>query len=157
MRLPFQKPANPTQDPLFQALTTWKNETQPNETLTREARGRILSGAFESLSESHAPAPLFSPVPRRIVAGTLPAVLALVVVAVFADRVGDPVRPASKLRVGKAGDEVVFTIANGGTPHRVYKSSLPNNFHGAELIVVEDGAFRDRVQNGSDLTFYRID
>jgi len=76
----------------------------------------------------------------------------------FADRLGEPTNHGPlTVRAAKNGDEVVFTIANGGRAHRVFKSSVPTNFDPSTAVTVRDGSFRDSADDGSDLVFYRID
>jgi hypothetical protein len=101
--------------------------------------------------------PLFGAFPRRLVATIVPIAAAVTLVALFPERTGDANRGNPKVRIGRAGDEVVFTIANGSRGHAVYKSSDSRDFRGAERIAVRNGTFRDRVSDDADLVFYRID
>jgi hypothetical protein len=57
------------------------------------------------------------------------------------------------VRAAKSGDAVVFTIANGGRPHKVFKSSVPTHFDPSTAVTVRNGAFRDAADDGSDLVF----
>ena len=57
----------------------------------------------------------------------------------------------------KTAGEVVFTIANGDRAHKVYLSTAPDRFDNAPALMTRDGAFRDRLSEGPDLVYYRID
>jgi hypothetical protein len=61
------------------------------------------------------------------------------------------------LQAVRQGDEVVFVIANGGGHHTVRKSNDPRHLTDSETLVVSDGAFRDNLDSGNNLVFYRID
>ena len=142
---------------LDQAIAEWRQVSLPEETFSAEARSRILQAAFAaSLDVAGSPSG-FRPVLRRVVLGVIP-VLAVAVVLLFSDRAGDPSKQAP-VRVGamKNGSEVVFTIANGHRSHSVYKSSVPNKFDHASALQIRDGAFRDAVEDGLGLVFYRIE
>jgi len=59
--------------------------------------------------------------------------------------------------VSKQGDQVTFTIANGGSAHTVYRSTSPESFDLARAVRVSDGEFVDRVDDQASIVFYRID
>jgi hypothetical protein len=62
-----------------------------------------------------------------------------------------------RLEAVRQGDEVIFKIANGDRSHTVRKSNSASDLQDSESVVVTDGAFRDRLDSGGDLVFYRID
>jgi hypothetical protein len=139
------------------AIREWRGAREDDPRLQAATRTRIVEAAYEARTEASGYRPLLSRIPMRILAGAVPALAATVVILLFAERTGDPsVRPVS-VRATKSGDEIVFTIANGRRAHKVYKSSVPNNFDPQSGVVVRDGAFRDAMDDGSGLVFYRID
>jgi hypothetical protein len=50
----------------------------------------------------------------------------------------------------------VFLIANGGQEHRIYRTDNPRVLPG-ESYETAQGAFRDRLDAGGAVVFYRID
>jgi hypothetical protein len=105
-------------------------------------------------------ASLFLPARRLALAGTLPALLLalalgwLLVPLGHRELAGGPVR----LDAIKRGDEVVFLIANGGSTHRIYRGENPQGLRqGHEAYATTDRAFRDRLDRGGSVVFYRID
>jgi hypothetical protein len=146
-------------DVLDSAIEQWKSNRKPDRSLTPAVRDQIIRETFEGATLRPVGAPLFSPVPRRLLAGILPVALAILVFGLFPERIADPPSPArpAKLQARKAGDQVVFTITNGGTSHQVYKSSDPNRFARGQRLAVRGGSFRDSASDHADLVFYRID
>lgn len=143
-----------------QALAAWRESGESAEHFSPAARDRILQAAFEGR-----PAPLatrlpFRGAPRRFAGGllSLAAAAALLLAVVLVDRGGAPGGSgAVRVLASKTDGEVVFTIANGKRAHTVYKSNDPSEFGSSSRIPVRDGAFRDVVDDGSGLVFYRID
>jgi hypothetical protein len=68
-----------------------------------------------------------------------------------------PLPVAGTVQVAKVGDQVVFTIDNGGQPHRIQKSDRPDRFDGSATLVQGNGGFADRLESDSEIVFYRID
>jgi hypothetical protein len=48
-------------------------------------------------------------------------------------------------------------IANGGTPHRVSKRSIPYRTGAGKSIETRNGSFRDALESDETIVFYRID
>jgi len=154
----IRKPTRQAQDdPLARAVAEWKRGAAGRaDQLSDAARARIHDAVLAS-RPIPAPRPLFGLFPRRLAATILPIAAAVALVAFFPERSGDASRAHVKVRVGKSGDEVVFTIANGTSGHTVYKSNDSSDFGRAERIAVQGGTFRDRVADDAGLVFYRID
>ena len=64
---------------------------------------------------------------------------------------------SASLVASKQGDRVVFTIANGGRPHQVYRSTAPDGLARDRSLSVQDGVFVDPFRHDEHLVFYRID
>ena len=152
---------------LDRALEAWRarnsseNGDNPTETLSGDARSRILRGIRDDVRSRRTPfADLFLPARRLALAGVVPA-LAL------AAALGLLVQPAmqgsgleagqGRLEATKIGGEVVFVLANGDRSHNVYRSTDPKGFGVEPAFVTEDGSFSDSLSSGPDLVFYRID
>jgi len=158
-----QKSKSFGEDPLASAIEDWRASDETAEHLSGAARTRVLATVRASRSERGAPAPLrmlFPPLWRWTLAGALPlAALTLALGFLVLERpapLAPMVSTSPSIQVSKAGDQVVFVIANGQTAHRVYKSNVPNEFPG-EPVVTTDGSFRDRLEGGANLVFYRIE
>jgi len=153
---------NPQKSPdlLDEAVVRWRAAEAPREQLQRTSRARIL----ESVGRTEAPrplGPLFFPVGRLALAGALPLVV-LTLMLGFLVTGGPGLAPVGEagipsVQVSKDGSEVIFTIANGQTTHRVYRSGAPDRFDETPTFTTSDGAFVDRLEGGPDLVFYRID
>jgi hypothetical protein len=128
--------------------------------LSADVRSRIIDEAL-----SHAPAEkalpsLFTPGRRLLVAGALPVVLAAALLMGIDGDVRAPVSTgegSSVVSVVKEGDQVTFSISNGGRQHTVYRSTDPVQFEPSSGVAVTDGAYVDRVSDDADLVFYRIE
>ena len=145
---------NDPQDALDRALSAWREGAAPHEALSAGTRDRIRAALA-------APAPgrrlrsLFFPVQRVLLAGGVPLALAAGVLAVLVHLVPTPSGPVG-LQAAKDGDQVVFTLANGGQAHYVYKSNVPDHFDRANAVRVQ-GRFSDSAEGGSDIVYYKID
>jgi hypothetical protein len=142
-------------DPAVRAL-----REVPAEVLSGDARERILHGALEARSTSEAPlAALFAPRRWLVAAAALPLLLAAALVALVDRSAISPTATGAPTRVEamKVGGQVVFTIANGKTAHRVYRSTTPERFDLSAPVSVTDGVYRDGLDRGADVVFYRID
>lgn len=149
---------------LERALEEWRLQRPTGPKLSQPARARIFRDAMRSRGsrkQIEAAVPLFFPARRLALATALPLVLISMMTAYLflpsgpIDSAADGGAPI--LRAVRQGDEVIFTIANGGGEHLVRKSNSPKELANAEAIVVSDGAFRERLDSGADLVFYRID
>jgi hypothetical protein len=102
---------------------------------------------------------LFVPTRRLALAGIVPL---LVLSLAMGYLLMDPVPslqgrdPSVRLEVSKQGGDVVFLIANGERPHRVYRSTRPN-VGAEEPYVTAQRVFRDRLDSRGDVVYYRID
>jgi hypothetical protein len=65
-------------------------------------------------------------------------------------------RGHTTLRAEKQDGDVVFVIANSGHSHEVSRSTAP---HGgsSDRFLATTGVFRDSLDSGPDLVYYRID
>jgi hypothetical protein len=130
--------------------------------VSSEAGG--LSGATRAaiLEQMAAPGARLRRIPNLFVPGLKWAVAAgpllVLVLAVgwisSSDR--SPVT-ATHVQVSKAGDEVVFVIANGDRVHRVSTSERPDRFERRGAVVRAEEPFVDRLYSDADIVFYRID
>jgi hypothetical protein len=131
---------------------------EPAAVLSAPARDRILRDTIERTSQPAAAlAPLFAPRRWIVAAGVLPVMLAGALVALV-DRSSVPSgtdRPM--VQAMKVDGQVVFTIANGSRTHRVYRSTTPDRFDLSAPVDVTDGVYRDGIDRGENLVFYRID
>jgi hypothetical protein len=149
-------------DDLESALAEWRQQRFPELKLSQQTRARIFRAAAERHSRRIEPAvPLFFPAGRLTVATVMPLLLLLLMAGYILMPGGDVEIAANgeapRLEAVRQGDEVIFVIANGGRSHLVRKSSSASNLKDSESFVVTDGAFRDRLDSGGDLVFYRID
>ncbi len=130
-------------------------EASPEDRLSASARARVLSRNSQP-ARAHRYPRLFVPAFRLAAGFLVPVVLAGTIGLLALRPSADRVAPA-RLEARKVGDHVVFTIANGKSRHRVYKSTDPRSFDRSRGIAVEDGRFADRAHNGADLVFYLVD
>lgn len=145
---------------LDSAISAWKNGSVQAEALSEVARIRILARAANP--GRHAPPlrALFFPLRQLVLAGALPLVLltGLIGYVTLQSLVATPGVEHPPISASKTSDgEVIFKIANGKRVHRVYMSTSPDRFEQAPGFTTRDGAFRDRLDGGPDLVFYRID
>jgi len=145
---------------LDSAISAWKRHSGGQESLSDVARSRILARAADSSRPAPSLMTLFFPLKRLVLAGVLPLFLLTALIGylthqglVGLQRPDFPPISASKTHDG----EVIFRIANGTRAHKVYLSTAPDRFDNAPAFTTRDGAFRDRLNGGPDLVFYRID
>ncbi len=144
-------------DRLGQMLAAGRNAR--SQALSAEARDEILN-AVRAQAPAGEPLPaLFTPVRRLILTGALPVLLAALLLVGIDHEVRTPVTEEGGLRVtvSKRGDELLFTIANGGRPHVVSRSTQPDRFEPSSAVPVADGAYSESLADQADLVFYRID
>ncbi|MCP3982458.1 MAG: hypothetical protein GY716_24410 [bacterium] len=142
---------------LDRSVNDWRANL-PEEQLSPSTRQRILAQAMQAQPVS---APVFLPGRRLVLAAAVPVfVTALLALALITT--GDaPVSPESSesatLTVTKSGDDVVFRIANGERAHRVYRSSEPMDLGDQPAFKTVRDGFRDRLDTGGSVVYYRID
>lgn len=147
---------------LDEALAELRRAPTPTGRLSDETRATILQAGLETAGPAERPLrTLFVPLRKLVLAGALP-VVALTLALGWMARPAVETTPLAAhgtppVHVTKSGDEVIFLIANGHRPHAVYKSEAANRFDAPPAFWTEDGAFRDRLDAGPDLVFYRID
>jgi hypothetical protein len=131
-----------------------------DDRLSNQVHDRILSEALRGgPTEEPFPA-VFTPTRRLLIAGTLPLILAVVLLVGIDGAPQSPPAPGEdgpRVAVVKHGDHVVFNIENGKRRHVVYRSTDPVHFERASGVSVTDGAYHDGLQDQADLVFYRID
>jgi hypothetical protein len=148
------------------ALLAWRKAPAAGavERLSAETRSSILDATLERSQSDYAAerplTPLFLPARRMMLVGF--PVLALTLALGWLVRPAEIAAPVAADRfppvhATKSGDEVIFLIANGQRPHAVYKSQAPNSFDAPPAFWTQDGSFRDRLDGGPALVFYRID
>lgn len=132
--------------------------------LSDAARARILSEVTRPTPQKPFWPPLFAPTTRLLVAGGLPLILAVAMIALVERSAGTaPVEalglapsPAT-VQVAKVGGRVEFTISNGQRSHFVSRSTVPDRFDASRRVRMTDGAYADNLDDGTALVFYRID
>jgi hypothetical protein len=143
---------------LDRSVAAWR-AVERSEQLSPEARARILDSAARTSVPAPALRPLvtlFFPTWRWAWAGVAPVALLTVALAVLAipHRVGSA---TVRVEARKVSGEVEFLIANGGTPHRVSKRSIPYRAGDGKAIATRNGSFRDALDSDEPIVFYRID
>jgi hypothetical protein len=141
-------------------IAVWRRSSPTQESLRPATRARILSAARDGAPQTRRSESLFLPLPRLALAAAAPTLVLTLAVAflLLPQGGGDPVeRPRAELLASKQGNDVVFVIANGGTTYQVYKSSQVNQLGTWEPYTKTEGTFRDRLDSGADLVFYKID
>ena len=155
-------------------LKNYKNEGPGGERIAEMARAcraaspSLSEGARERIlatARRHAPLEeplpsLFTPGSRLLVAGALPVLLAGALLIGVDGNVPSPVPTGEAppvVTVVKQGEQVTFSISNGGREHPVYRSTDPGRFDTSSGVAVTDGAYIDRIDDDADLVFYRID
>jgi hypothetical protein len=149
---------------LERALEEWRLQRQAEQKLSQPARARIFREGMRpgvNKKRIEAAVPLFFPASRLALATVLP-LLVISIMTAYLLMPGLPIDSAANgdapiLQAVRQGDEVVFTIANGGGQHLIRKSNSAKELSDGETFVVSDGAFRERLDTGDDLVFYRID
>jgi hypothetical protein len=148
---------------LDRAITAWRTSSEELPSISEFGRRRILNTVSNLRAQGRVPeasTPLFQPT-RSLVLGTaLPVVAMTVVLGLLLAQSGwiGTELPAQTTRIEalKQGGEVVFVITNGDQAHRISKSSRPDGNAEGEVFTAQ-GEFRDRLDAGADLVFYRID
>jgi hypothetical protein len=139
------------------ALAAWRGEGPEEEKLSASSRSELFRRVQSPGSAPFGTVTLFPPVRRWVLAAGIPLVLTAGL-AWLGGRVGEPAPPGVRIQVAKQGEEVVFTIADGRRVHQVRKSEDPSEFDSASAVRVRNGgSYRDGVDTGADLVFYRID
>ncbi len=145
-------------EPLDRAVSQWRSTLQAeNDRVSDPVRQKILHDALDA--RDAAPTPIGVRLAAwRVLGGAVPVAMAVLLVLVFADRTGERNGDGHvRVAASKAGAEVVFSITNGDRGHAVYKSNAPNSFDRSARLPVRNGSFRDSMDDGSGLVFYRID
>jgi hypothetical protein len=139
------------------ALAAWRDAGPEEEKLSVSSRSELFRRVQSAGSAPFVTATLFPPVRRWALAAGIPLVL-VAGLAWLGGGVGDPAPPGVRIEAAKQGEEVVFTIADGRRVHQVRKSENPSEFDSAAAVRVRNGgSYRDGVDKGADLVFYRID
>ena len=143
---------------LDRSIEAWKSDDAPIAHLSPRARAGILSRVGEPSAAAQGLRGLFLPAWRWAWAGVLPVVVLTIALGVL----GMPqdtgkTKTATRVEAHKLPGEVVFLIANGGVEHRVSRRSIPDGSSRGTSIVTTDGAFRDALDSGETIVFYRID
>lgn len=129
-----------------------------SERLSEAAREKITVALNADVDYQALPS-LFTSTRRMLVAGALPLALAGALL-VLIDRTGPaPIGasdPAPVVYVSKDGNRVQFTILNGKTNHYISRSASPDRFE-QPAVMVDNGAYVERLGGGEELVFYRID
>ena len=150
------KNSDATLNAAIAALRSQAQSTDP--VLTDSCRATILDNALNPQISLKPETALFLPMRRWVLAGVLPvmAVVAVVAVAPFV-HLGQTASVPGSLTVSKHDGDVVFTLANGKRQHTITRSTVPNRFDPASAVRMKDGSFVDNAGDGAGLVFYRID
>lgn len=143
-------------DLLDRALRAWKRGSESDQALGARARARIVDRALASTATGPRLASLFPARRSLLLATVVPALLGIALVAGLQFLPLERADAATQVQAYKAGDQVVFTIANGKREHFVYRSDRADRFDARSRVRVTDGIYRDSLASG-DLVFYRID
>lgn len=137
------------------AVSAWKTHRPAGSGLSSAARNRVLRSAMAGPDARDLPriSNLFPAYSRLALAAFLPVCLLAVVLALT---LGGSPGPVS-ITAEKVGDQVVFSIANGGRAHSISKSNTPHTFDPGKSVRVQDGSYREPLIENGDLVFYRID
>jgi hypothetical protein len=143
-------------DILDDALAAWRS-THQEETLSGAARTALFDEvrSIGDGQEEMSFVPALTRAWRWAFLGSVP-VIAIAAVLISA---GDhhPVSVMSRLSATKVDGQVVFTLANGGTNHMVYRSTDPQEFRKSSAVKMAGNRFTDETTGGPNLVFYRID
>jgi hypothetical protein len=132
--------------------------------LKSELHGEVLSSASRAVifEEARRPLRVFESLaflfPRSqaiLIAVSVPLVLTLALLFSLPHSLA-PGQQFEKIVAAKDDGNVVFTVAAGNGPHRVFASTDPARF-GAKEIPAVGGRFSDRAESGVELVFYRVD
>ena len=135
--------------------------TGRESTLSADARSAILTRALHpEQGEASLPA-LFAPTRRLIIAAGLPAILGAVLLVGLDREAGRAVEGQAngtpRIAATKVGDEVHFSVSNGGRRHYLARSASADGFAGASRVRLHGGAYVEDLSDSSALVFYRID
>lgn len=148
---------NEDRSKLDAALDSWRRTERTQEKLSSSGRTELLNRVSVPGPAVFGATTLFPPIRRWALAAGIPLVLT-VGLAWIGARVGEPTTSGVRIQAAKQGEDVVFTIADGGRVHQVRKSESPSRFDSASSLRVRNGgSFRDGAETGADLVFYRID
>ncbi|ANM28916.1 hypothetical protein ABI59_03785 [Acidobacteria bacterium Mor1] len=131
------------------------------ERLSGDARASIVAAAAQGRLETRPAQPLFRPFWQVLGAAVAPVALGvalLVSLGPTGSMLGNQPGPGSdaiQVHALKVGDRVVFTIDNGAEEHTVNRSEDPTRFDPASAVKVTD-SYAEKLENGSNLVFYRI-
>jgi hypothetical protein len=140
---------------LGRAVEEWRRNA-PTPSLSSDARDRVLRRAIDETAAVRTFPALFVATRRLIFAGILP-LLVLGVFAVLVSMPGDSPEAGPNVIASRMGDRVVFTIANGGGGHTVYRSTEAHRFEPGGAVRVTDGEFEVPADEDARVVFYRID
>ena len=140
---------------LGRAVADWRRHA-PSPSLSSDARDRILRRAMDKKVAVRSFPALFVATRRLIFAGVLPLVI-LGVFTVLVTIPNDSPEAGPNVVASRIGDRVVFTIANGGGGHTVYRSTEAHRFDPGAAVRVNDGAFEVPADEDARVVFYRID
>ncbi len=156
-------PKGPESMVLQRALDGWRSveADRGREQLSDGARANVLALSRQSNAPKRpALSALFVPF-RRIVAATAVPALALSLSFAWLIGSGGPelTQKIASLQVeaSKIDGEAVFSIANGGRTHRVYRSSSTGEIGREDLYATTTETFRDSLSDRARVVFYRID
>jgi len=142
-------------------IENWRQMPGRDETLSEDCRVRILAAMTEEgFGRSPGHPPLFRTTRMLAWAMALPALLLAAVMTwnLLPVSPSQEAGEAPQVSAIKRGNEVIFVIANGQRNHTVYRSETAAGLAGSQKpFALTDGTFRDRLDNGADLVFYRID
>jgi hypothetical protein len=70
-----------------------------------------------------------------------------------------PVEPSDPpvVRVSKLGNQIQFDIENGKKSHKVVRSTDPRRVEAHPGLEMTNGSYAERLHDGANLVFYRID
>ena len=139
---------------LEQAIGALRSELR-NEVLSESSRAAIFDEARRPFRVFESLALLFTRSQAILIAVSVPLVLTLALLFSMPHSIA-PGSQFEKIVAAKEGGDVVFTVVDGNSAHRVFKSTDPAKF-GAKEIPAVGGRFEDRANNGVELVFYRVD
>lgn len=139
---------------LDDAIALLKSESHP-EVLSESSRAAIFELARRPLGGIESLSFLFPRAQKLVTAVSFPLVVTVALLFSLPSSLG-PERHTAKLLASKDDGNVVFTVANGRSHHRVFKSTDPTRFGAKEVQAVE-GRFLDHADNGIELVFYRVE
>lgn len=143
---------------LENAIRSYRALPDAHESLSPGVRARIVDQASAPSTGLNHLSPIFFPWARTAAVSAVPAALLLfALVGLWPASVEPTASVPGTVEVAKIGNEVVFTIANGGQPHTIQKSHRPDRFDGSATVVKGEDRFVDSLESGSKVVFYRID